>query len=85
MSQSITAKSGSDLLDAVERMASTGQRLAVRRGRQVMGGIVSAEDLRWLEEMDRQDIAAAKAAEERAARRGEKPIPWSKAKKMLRL
>lgn len=85
MSRSVTAKPESDLLDVVEQMTSTGQRIAVRRGRRVMAGIVSVEDLRWLEEMDRQDVEAAKAAEKRATQRGEKPIPWSKAKKMLRL
>ncbi|MCJ7504684.1 MAG: type II toxin-antitoxin system Phd/YefM family antitoxin [Acidobacteriia bacterium] len=51
-----------------------------------MAALIPMEDLALLEELeDRLDVEQADAILARAKAKGEKPIPWEKAKKKLRL
>ena len=56
----------------------------MRRNGKSVAAIVPMEDLAALEELeDRRDLRAAKKALADAKKKGEKPIPWAKAKKEL--
>jgi len=74
-----------DLTRAVERVQQNGERMPIRRNGRVIAALVPADDLKVLEEMDRQDRRAARRALARAKARGEKPVPWSEVRKRLKL
>jgi PHD/YefM family antitoxin component YafN of YafNO toxin-antitoxin module len=78
-------RAGLDLDNAVERVRRTREHIAIRENGRIVAAIVSAEDLKDLEQMDRNDARLARAALARARARGEKPIPITKAKKVLGL
>ena len=71
--------------EVVNRSAYGKERvLLTNRGRKQAAG-VPIEDLELLEALeDKQDLAEMLAAETAAQRKGEKPIPWAKARKLLR-
>ncbi|OFV90440.1 MAG: hypothetical protein A3H28_10050 [Acidobacteria bacterium RIFCSPLOWO2_02_FULL_61_28] len=72
------------LARSLDRVASKRERVIVRRNGRNVAAIVPMEDLAALEELeDRRDLRAAKKALADAKKKGEKPIPWAKAKKEL--
>jgi len=74
-----------DLAAAAERVQQNGKRIPVRRKGRIVAALVSAEDYKMLEEMDRRDIQIARRALARAKAREESPIPWDEVKKQLKL
>lgn len=70
------------LTDLVSRVAYGGERIAIARRNRVLAVLVSAEDAELLERLeDQEDIKAAL----KTLKKGEKGIPWARAKKMLGL
>lgn len=59
------------------------ERVAIRRRGKVLAGIVSAEDLAILEAINAADLKEAREAIARAKAKGEKPVAWAEAKKVL--
>jgi len=83
---STTLRAGESLAQSLSRVASKRERIIVRRNGKNVAAIVPMEDLAALEELeDRRDLRAAKKALADAKKKGEKPIPWAKAKKELGL
>ena len=81
-----TSKAGQAFSATLNRVASKRERVIVRRNGKNVAAIVPMEDLAALEELeDRRDLRAAKKALADAKKKGEKPIPWAKAKKELGL
>lgn len=79
-------KSEESLAQTLDRVTSSRERIVVRRNGKNVAAIVPMEDWAALEELEeRRDLAAAKKALADAKKRGEKPIPWSRAKKTLGL
>ena len=57
------AEARDNFADAVERVAATGERIPLKRGRKTVAALVSAEDLELLERLeDESDIRAARKA-----------------------
>ena len=83
----ITTREASQAFAAtLDRVASKRERVIVRRNGKNVAAIVPMEDLAALEKLeDRRDLRAAKKALADATKKGEKPIPWAKAKKELGL
>ena len=81
-----TGRAGESLAKSLSRVASKRERVVVRRNGKNVAAIVPMEDLAALEKLeDRRDLRAARKALADAKKKGEKPIPWSKAKKALGL
>jgi prevent-host-death family protein len=71
---------------ALDKVAKRGQRIMLRRKGRDVAAVVSVDDLALLEELeDRLDAQDAIAAEAQAKARGEKPIPWDRARRALGL
>lgn len=86
MGRITASKSEESLARTLNRVASKRERVIVRRNGKNVAAIVPMEDWAALEELDdRRDLAAAKKALAEAKQKGEKPIPWAKAKKELGL
>jgi prevent-host-death family protein len=72
--------------ETLNRVASKRERLILHRQGKDIAAIVPMKDLAALEEMeDRLDLEEAKKALAEAKKKGEKPIPWARAKKELGL
>ncbi|MBI3184064.1 MAG: type II toxin-antitoxin system Phd/YefM family antitoxin [Myxococcales bacterium] len=72
--------------DIINRAAYGKERVVLTRRGKKLVAVVPVEDLERLEALeDKLDVAAAERAEKRAKAKGEKPIPWDKAKKKLGL
>ncbi len=70
----------------LNRVAGKQERIILRRRGKDVAAIVPLEDLASLEELEeRLDAEEAEKALAEARRKGEKPIPWEKAKRELRL
>jgi PHD/YefM family antitoxin component YafN of YafNO toxin-antitoxin module len=74
-----------DLATVTEHVRRSGERFAIRSKGRIVAAVVSAADLKELEDMDRIDARLHRQAMARARKRGEKPIPLAQAKKMLGL
>ena len=75
-----------DFSETVNRVAYGRERIIVHRRGKDLAALIPVEDLRVLESLeDRQDIEDADRALARARAKGEKPIPWEKARKRLRI
>lgn len=86
MARIAASKSEESLARSLDRVASKRERIIVRRNGKNVAAIVPLEDLAALEELeDRRDLRAARKALADAKKKGEKPIPWAKAKKELGL
>jgi len=68
------------LAGAAKRFQKNGTRVPIRRNGKIVAAVVSAEDYRDLEAMDRLDAKLARRALARSRAKGEKPIPWSGAR-----
>ena len=81
-----TGSAKQSLAETLRRVASKRERVIVSSHGKDVAAIVPLEDLAALEEMeDRRDLEQAKKALADARKKGEKPIPWAKAKKELGL
>jgi prevent-host-death family protein len=74
-------KVASQLADLVKRVNQDGERIIITHKRKKIAALVAVDDAEWLEEMDREDVEAAKKA---LAEPG-KNIPWEKVKAELGL
>jgi len=75
-----------DFSETVNRVAYGRERIIVHRRGKDLAALIPVEDLRVLESLeDRQDIEDADKAIASAKTKGEKPIPWEKARKRLRV
>jgi len=75
-----------EMSDALNRVAYGGERIIIERRGKPSAALVPVEDAAALEELEnRADLAAARKALAEARRKGEKPIPWEKARKSLGL
>lgn len=71
--------------ELVNRSAYGKERVLLTHHGRTLAAVVPLEDLELLEALeDKRDLGDMLAAEQAAKRRGEKPIPWSKARKLLR-
>ncbi len=74
------------LADLLNRVAYRGERIVLHRRGKDAAALVPVEDLRLIEELeDRIDVEEAKRILAQMKRTGERPIPWSKARKRLGL
>jgi len=74
------------LSDLLNRVAYRGERIVLHRRGRDAAALVPVEDLRLIEELeDRIDVEEAKRILAEMKKTGEKPIPWSKARKQLGL
>ncbi|OFW08632.1 MAG: prevent-host-death family protein [Acidobacteria bacterium RIFCSPLOWO2_12_FULL_59_11] len=86
MARTTTSKAKESFAETLRRVASKRERVIVRRQGKDVAAIVPMEDLAALEELeDRRDLKLARKALADAKKKGEKPIPWTKAKKELGL
>ena len=86
MAKVTTSEAKSSFAETLNRVAGKRERVIVRRNGKSVAAIVPMEDLSALEELeDRRDLRAAKKALADAKKKGEKPIPWAKAKRELGL
>jgi hypothetical protein len=81
----MTAKSKQVLSGVAQQVARNGKRVPIRQNGRIVAALVPADDLKILEEMDRIDARIARQAIAKARSRGEKPIPWGEARKLLKL
>ncbi len=83
----ITAsKASQSFRETLNRVASKRERVIVRSQGKDVAAIVPMEDLAALEKLeDRQDLEQATRALADAKKKGERPIPWAKAKRKLGL
>ena len=86
MSRIPSGKLRQDFSETVNRVAYGGERIIVHRRGKDLAALIPIEDLALLERLeDRQDVEEAEQALAEAKARGEKPIPWEKARKKLGL
>ena len=86
MARTTTSKAKESFAETLRRVTSKRERVVVRRKGKNVAAIVPMEDLAALEELeDRRDLKLARKALADAKKKGEKPIPWTKAKKELGL
>jgi PHD/YefM family antitoxin component YafN of YafNO toxin-antitoxin module len=79
----ITANGRETLEEAVKQVASSGKRIVLRRGKKVVGAVISEKDLARLEALeDRLDV---EEAERRLADPAEVPVPLSETLRRLGL
>ena len=73
-----------DFADTINRVAFGHERIVLNRHGKDLAALVPVEDLKLLEAIEnKRDAAAARKALADARRKGEKPIPWAKARKTL--
>ena len=86
MNKISVAKARKEFAELINRTAYCKERYVVTRRNKGMVAIIPVEDLNLLEGLeDHLDLKAARKAEAEAAAKGEKPIPWKKARKILGL
>lgn len=86
MARISASKPKESLARTLHRVASKRERIILCRNGKNVAAIIPMEDLAALEELeDRRDLRAAKKALADAKKKGEKPIPWAKAKQELGL
>jgi prevent-host-death family protein len=72
--------------ETMNRVAYGRERIVLHRRGKDLAALIPAEDLTLLEALeDRLDAQEAEKALAKSKARGEKPIPWEKAKKKLGL
>jgi prevent-host-death family protein len=73
-----------NLVDAIDRVASAGERVVLTRKSKGVAALVSMEDLAALRQWeDEADAKAARKALAEMKRKGQKPIPVTEVKKRL--
>ena len=80
------SKASQSFRETLNRVASKRERVIVRSQGKDVAAIVPMDDLAALEKLeDRQDLEQATRALADAKKKGERPIPWAKAKRKLGL
>jgi prevent-host-death family protein len=75
-----------DFSGTLDRVAKRHDRIVLQKRGKDVAVLISLEDLAMLEELeDKLDLLDALRAETEAVSKGEKPIPWNRAKKELGL
>jgi prevent-host-death family protein len=75
-----------DFSETMNRVAYGRERIVLHRRGRDLAALIPVEDLALLEAAeDRLDVEEAERILAEAKARGEKPVPWEKAKKKLRL
>jgi prevent-host-death family protein len=75
-----------DFAETVNRVAYGRERIILHRRGRDLAALIPVEDLALLEAVeDRLDVEEAEKILAEAKARGERPVPWEKAKKKLRL
>ncbi len=73
-----------DFAETVNRVAYGGERIVLHRRGKDLAAMIPLEDLALLEELEyRLDVEEAEKILAQAKAKGEKPIPWERAKKKL--
>jgi prevent-host-death family protein len=86
MTKMSTALARKRFSDVVNRAHYGKQRIALTRHGESLAAVVPFEDLQLLEKLEDQlDLEDARKAVAEAKAKGEKPVPWAKAKKRLGL
>jgi prevent-host-death family protein len=74
------------LAELLNRVAYQGERIVLHRRGKDAAALVPVEDLRLIQELeDRIDVEEAKRILAEMKKTGERPIPWSRARKQLGL
>jgi len=85
MTKVSTARAKEQFAEIIARAANQKEPTIVTRGGKGVAAVVPVDLLAYIEELEDQlDLREAKRAIADARRKGEKPIPWEKAKKMLK-
>ena len=85
MTKVSTARAREQFSEIVDRAANQKEATILTRGGKGVAAVVPVDLLAYVEELEDQlDVKAAKRAEAEARKKGEKPIPWEQAKKMLK-
>jgi prevent-host-death family protein len=86
MAEISTTEAREEFSEIVNRAAYGKERVVLTRHGKRLAAVVPVEDLEALEGLeDNLDVLAAERAEKRAKSKGEKAVPWAKAKKQLGL
>lgn len=86
MEEMTASQARENLPEALNRVAYGGDRIRIKRRGKVLAALVSAEDLKLLEELeDRYWAREAEKALEEFKKSGEKAIPWEEVKASLGL
>jgi len=86
MTRLAASRAREDFTDTLERVACEGERIVLRKGKKDVAAIVPLKDLRLLEQIEeRLDLEDARKALSESRRKGEKPITWEKARRLLGL
>ncbi|MBI3072801.1 MAG: type II toxin-antitoxin system Phd/YefM family antitoxin [Deltaproteobacteria bacterium] len=81
-----TSEIREDFADTLNRVAYGKERIVLERHGKQVAALIPIEDLSALEEIeDRHDSVAARRVLARVAAKKEKLIPWSEARKKLKL
>ena len=86
MSRITASKASQSFRETLNRVASKRERVIVRSQGKDVAAVVPMDDLAALEKLeDRQDLEQATRVLADAKKKGERPIPWAKAKRKLGL
>ena len=81
-----TSKARQDLSEIVNRVAYEGERVVLNRNGKDVAAVVSLDDLAKLEVLeDRLDYDAAEKVLAKMKARLQRPIPWDRVKRKLKL
>lgn len=85
MTKVSTVRAKEQFTEIITRAANKKESTIVTRGGKGVAAVVPVDLLAYVEELEDQlDLREAKRAEAEARKKGEKPIPWEKAKKLLK-
>jgi prevent-host-death family protein len=86
MTRLSSGKVRQDFSETVNRVAYGRERIILHRRGRDLAALIPLEDLALLEAVeDRLDVEEAEKILAEAKARGERPVPWERAKKKLRL
>jgi prevent-host-death family protein len=84
MTRVAASKVREEFADTLNRVAFGHERIVLNRRGKDLAALVPVEDLKLIEELeDKRDAAAARKALADSRRKGETPVPWTKARKTL--
>ena len=84
MTKVSTARAREQFSEIIDRAANKKEATILTRRGKGVAAVVPVDLLAYVEELEDQlDVKAAKRAEAEARKKGEEPIPWEKARKLL--
>jgi len=84
MTKVSTARAREQFSEIIARAANKKEATILTRRGKGVAAVVPFDLLAYVEELEDQlDVKAAKRAEAEARKKGEEPIPWEKARKLL--